>query len=45
VMPVGEPGRTQRLTVLEKSATGEISERIVGLVRFVPFTRGRDQVP
>jgi protein-L-isoaspartate(D-aspartate) O-methyltransferase len=42
VMPVGEPGATQRLTVLEKSATGEISERIVGLVRFVPFVRGQE---
>lgn len=42
VMPVGSAGATQRLTVIEKIAPGETKTRVVGLVRFVPFTRSPD---
>lgn len=42
VMPVGPPGATQQLTVVEKIAPGETKTRSVGLVRFVPFTRSRN---
>lgn len=42
VMPVGEPSRIQRLTIVEKSATGKTSTREAGRVRFVPFTRSSD---
>lgn len=42
VMPVGEPGATQRLTVVEKTASGETTTREAGRVRFVPFTRSRE---
>lgn len=39
VMPVGAPGATQRLTVVEKTTEGETATREMGRVRFVPFTR------
>ena len=42
VMPVGSPGSTQQLTVVEKIAPGKTKTRDVGLVRFVPFTRSRN---
>jgi len=43
VMPVGEPGATQLLTVVEKSASGKTTTREAGRVRFVPFTRPPEQ--
>jgi protein-L-isoaspartate(D-aspartate) O-methyltransferase len=42
VMPVGPAGAVQELTVIEKTAAGEIKTRSVLPVRFVPFTRSRD---
>lgn len=45
VMPVGEPGGIQKLTVLEKSASGEMTTREHGAVRFVPFTRAEEDAP
>ncbi len=39
VIPVGAAGATQSLRVLEKDAAGEIVERDVLPVTFVPFTR------
>jgi len=39
VMPVGAANATQQLSVVEKTAAGKTETRIVGLVRFVPFTR------
>jgi protein-L-isoaspartate(D-aspartate) O-methyltransferase len=42
VMPVGQAGATQRLTVIDKIAPGETATRSVALVRFVPFIRSRD---
>jgi protein-L-isoaspartate(D-aspartate) O-methyltransferase len=39
VMPLGPAGAVQELTVVEKTAPGEMKTRSVGLVRFVPFTR------
>ena len=39
VMPVGPAGGIQRLTVVEKTASGKTTTTSVGLVRFVPFTR------
>ena len=39
VMPVGPPGATQRLTVIEKTSADTTETRHHGLVRFVPFTR------
>jgi len=39
VIPVGAPGSTQSLRVLEKDAAGQITERDVLPVAFVPFTR------
>jgi len=39
VMPLGRPGETQGLTLVEKDESGKISARIVTLVRFVPFVR------
>ena len=39
VMPVGQPGETQMLMVLEKDATGKIQTRNVATVMFVPLTR------
>ena len=41
VMPVGSADATQQLTVVEKLAPGKTKMRLVGLVRFVPFTRSR----
>ena len=43
VMPVGPAYSTQELTVVEKIGPGETTTRAAGLVRFVPFTRSRDQ--
>ena len=42
VMPVGPPGGSQQLTVVEKGADGETRTETFGLVAFVPFTRSRD---
>jgi protein-L-isoaspartate(D-aspartate) O-methyltransferase len=42
VMPVGAAYTTQRLTVVEKIASGETTTRAVALVRFVPFTRSQN---
>jgi protein-L-isoaspartate(D-aspartate) O-methyltransferase len=39
VMPLGEPGKVQYLTVIEKTGPNETKGRIVMLVRFVPFVR------
>jgi len=39
IIPVGMQGQTQSLRVIEKSANGEISERDVLPVGFVPLTR------
>jgi protein-L-isoaspartate(D-aspartate) O-methyltransferase len=39
IIPVGAQGQTQSLRVIEKSANGEISERDVLPVGFVPLTR------
>ncbi len=38
VMPVGAPGWTQQLVVMEKTATGTLERRDVLPVRFVPIT-------
>ena len=43
VIPVGAAGATQSLRVLEKDAAGEVAERDVLPVTFVPFTR--DEAP
>jgi protein-L-isoaspartate(D-aspartate) O-methyltransferase len=37
-MPVGAPGWTQQLVVMEKTATGTLERRDVLPVRFVPIT-------
>ena len=39
IVPVGPTGRTQRLTLVVKSADGQITRRAVAPVRFVPFLR------
>jgi len=39
IVPVGPTGRTQRLTLVTKSADGQITRRTVAPVRFVPFLR------
>jgi len=39
IVPVGPTGRTQRLTLVTKSADGQISRRTIAPVRFVPFLR------
>ncbi|HYB99675.1 MAG TPA: protein-L-isoaspartate(D-aspartate) O-methyltransferase [Candidatus Limnocylindrales bacterium] len=39
VVPVGEAGAVQQLTVVEKAADGSVAERAVTPVRFVPLTR------
>jgi protein-L-isoaspartate(D-aspartate) O-methyltransferase len=39
IIPVGEPGDVQTLTIVEKSANGCLSSRNVLLVAFVPLTR------
>jgi protein-L-isoaspartate(D-aspartate) O-methyltransferase len=41
VIPLGEPGSTQELVLLEKDTRGEVSQRSVLLVRFVPLMGGR----
>lgn len=40
VIPVGQPGWTQKLKVLEKTGTGEVRSRDVLDVAFVPLTGG-----
>ena len=42
VIPVGPTGGRQRLTLITKSETGEVSRRALTPVRFVPFLR-KDQ--
>jgi len=39
IVPVGPTGRTQRLTLVTKSADGQITRHTVAPVRFVPFLR------
>ncbi len=39
VMPVGPHGETQFLTVLSKNLDGEVAEKVVLAVRFVPLVR------
>lgn len=39
IIPVGEPGDVQTLTIVEKGANGSVSSRNVLLVAFVPLTR------
>ena len=41
VIPLGAPGATQELVVVEKDGRGEVSRRGVLAVRFVPLTGGR----
>lgn len=40
VIPVGEPGRTQELVLVEKAADGQVSRRGILSVMFVPMIRG-----
>lgn len=42
VIPVGEEGQTQTLKVIEKQPNGELKERAVVPVGFVPLTRDHD---
>lgn len=39
VIPIGQPYRTQNLTLITKETTGEIKKREVAPVLFVPLTR------
>jgi protein-L-isoaspartate(D-aspartate) O-methyltransferase len=39
IVPVGPTGRTQRLTLVTKSADGQTTRRSIAPVRFVPFLR------
>ena len=39
VLPVGQPSRTQNLTLITKKPTGEISKESLAPVLFVPLTR------
>jgi len=41
VIPVGHPLRTQRLLLLQKTDDGNVIQRSISRVRFVPFTRDR----
>jgi protein-L-isoaspartate(D-aspartate) O-methyltransferase len=41
VIPVGGPFRVQQLTMVEKSATGEVTTRQLLPVAFVPLTGDR----
>jgi protein-L-isoaspartate(D-aspartate) O-methyltransferase len=41
VIPVGEAGAIQELSVVEKAADGTVKTRVVIPVRFVPLTRPR----
>ena len=43
VLPVGEQGATQWLTVLERERDGTLGRRVLLPVRFVPLTRERDR--
>src|SRR5262245_63934316 len=43
VMPLGSAYTTQQLTVVEKIADDRTTTRAIALVRFVPFTRSREQ--
>lgn len=45
VIPIGPQGAVQSLTVIEKSAAGEVSQRRVAAVRFVPMTGGEPGRP
>jgi protein-L-isoaspartate(D-aspartate) O-methyltransferase len=45
VIPVGRSGWSQTLKLLEKSATGEVRERNILDVAFVPLTGGHDEEP
>jgi protein-L-isoaspartate(D-aspartate) O-methyltransferase len=40
VIPVGVPNQTQTLYIIEKNANGELAQREVLRVRFVPLTGG-----
>ena len=40
VIPVGEQGRSQELTLVEKAGDGRISQRVILSVMFVPMTGG-----
>lgn len=40
VIPVGEPGRSQDLVLIEKAAEGGVSRRVILSVMFVPMTGG-----
>jgi protein-L-isoaspartate(D-aspartate) O-methyltransferase len=42
IVPVGPTGRTQRLTLVTKSADGQITRRTIAPVRFVPFLRNEN---
>ena len=42
VMPVGPYGQTQYLTLLSKDPDGELAEKVVLAVRFVPLVRGSE---
>jgi len=42
VMPVGPAYTTQQLTLVEKIGPGRTTTRMVGLVRFVPFTHSQN---
>ena len=42
-MPLGSAYTTQQLTVVEKIADDRTTTRAIALVRFVPFTRSREQ--
>jgi protein-L-isoaspartate(D-aspartate) O-methyltransferase len=44
VIPVGGQGATQWLTIVDKTAKGVVQRRTLP-VRFVPFTRTKDQAP
>jgi protein-L-isoaspartate(D-aspartate) O-methyltransferase len=41
VIPVGQPGGVQQLTVVEKRLDGSVSSRSILMVVFVPLTRSQ----
>jgi len=43
VIPVGYPGQTQQLMLIEKDSAGNFSSRSILPVAFVPFVMGADQ--
>ncbi|MFB6357135.1 MAG: protein-L-isoaspartate(D-aspartate) O-methyltransferase [bacterium] len=43
IIPVGPPFRLQRLMLLEKGKQGDVQQRSLATVRFVPFRRTADQ--